>query len=81
MSFQLCQMDASSDLSGRSVAIVGGGFAGVSAAAELEARYPGQGLTLVHVRAQLEQLLDTCRGKLGYTVDRRAQVELKSERV
>jgi hypothetical protein len=40
-----------------------------------------QGLTLVHVRAQLEQLQDTFRVKLGYTVDRRAQVELKSERV
>jgi len=40
-----------------------------------------QGLTLVHVRAQLEQLQDTFRVKLGYTVDRRAQLELKSERV
>jgi hypothetical protein len=40
-----------------------------------------QGLTLVHVRAQLEQLKDTFRLKLGYTVDRRAQVELKSKRV
>jgi hypothetical protein len=39
-----------------------------------------QGLTLVHVRAQLEQLQDTFRVKLGYTVDRRAQVELKSVR-
>jgi len=40
-----------------------------------------QGLTLVGVRAQLEQLQDTFRVTLGYTVDRRAQVELKSERV
>jgi hypothetical protein len=40
-----------------------------------------QGLTLVHVRAQLEQLQDTFRVKMGYTVDRRTQVALKSERV
>jgi hypothetical protein len=40
-----------------------------------------QGLTLVHVRAELEQLQDTFRIKLGRTVDRRGQVELKSERV
>jgi hypothetical protein len=41
----------------------------------------GQGRTLVLVRAQLEQLQDTFTVKLGYTVDRRAQVELTSERV
>ena len=35
-----------------------------------------QGLTLVHVRAQLEQLQETSRVELGYTVDRRAQAEL-----
>ena len=40
-----------------------------------------QGLTLVHLRAQLEQIQDTFRFELDYTVDRRAQVELKSERV
>jgi hypothetical protein len=40
-----------------------------------------QGLTVVHVRAQLEQLQDTFRVKLGYMVNRRAQVELKSEPV
>jgi len=40
-----------------------------------------QGLTLIHVRAQLEQLQDTFRVKLGDTADRRAQVELKLERV
>jgi len=37
-----------------------------------------QGLTLVHVRAQLEQLQDTF---MADTVDGRAQVELKWERV
>jgi hypothetical protein len=41
----------------------------------------GQGLPLVHVRAQLEQLQDTFRVKLGYAVDRRSQVELILERV
>jgi hypothetical protein len=46
-----------------------------------ECPHAGQGLTLVHVRAQIEQLQDTFRVKFGYTVDRRAQVELKSERV
>jgi hypothetical protein len=40
-----------------------------------------QGLTPVHVRAQLEQLQDTFWVMLGYTVDRRARVELKPERV
>ena len=49
--------------------------------ARLECTTTVQGLALVHVRAQLEQLQDTFRVKLGYTVDRRAQVELKSERV
>ena len=38
---------------------------------------PRQGLTLVHVRAQLEQLQDNSRVKVGHTVDRRAQLELK----
>jgi hypothetical protein len=33
------------------------------------------------VRAQLEQLQDTYRVTLDYTVDRRGQVELKPERV
>jgi hypothetical protein len=43
-----------------------------------------QGLTLVDIRAQLEQLQDTFMNfKIGYTVDRveLAQVELKWERV
>jgi hypothetical protein len=31
--------------------------------------------------SSIEQLQDTCRVKMSYTVDRRAQVELKSERV
>jgi hypothetical protein len=39
-----------------------------------------QGLTLAHVRAQLEQLQDTFMSQAG-SVDRRAQVKLKSERV
>jgi len=40
-----------------------------------------QGLTLVDVRAQLEQLQDTFMSQLTYTVDRRAEVKLNWERV
>ena len=49
---------------GDATAGVGGGSgAGVAAAGSR------QGLTLVHIRAQLQQLQDTFRVKLGYTVD------------
>ena len=39
------------------------------------------GAYLVHIRAQLEQIQDKFRASLGHMVDRRAQVELNSERV
>ena len=48
---------------------------------DLSAVEQRQGLTLVHVRAQFEQFQDTFGVKLGYTMHRRAQVELKSEQV
>jgi hypothetical protein len=40
-----------------------------------------QGLALVHVRAQLQQIRNKFVSYVGYTVDRRAQAELKRERV
>jgi len=40
----------------------------------------GQGLTLVHVMAQLEQPQDTFRSYCGYTADRGTQIERKWER-
>ena len=42
---------------------------------------PVQGLTLVHVRAQLEQLQETLVRQDGFNNGRRAHVELKWERV